>query len=88
MFGLSPPAISHTFSIAFRVNADAAKIYSGDSTPAGNAAQYKVGCFDTLISLALNDYVEMLVRTSYTSTQSSSIGRNGPRLSFRRMRGI
>ena len=87
LFPLAPPTVSNTFSIAFRVNGSSSLIYAGDSTPAGNAAQNKIGCFSTIILLAESDYIELIVRTSYGSTQTSMVLWGSPRVSFRRVRG-
>jgi hypothetical protein len=81
-------AANNALMVAWRVNADANKIYGGDAS-SSTGTMNMIPCFTTLIPLAANDYLEALVKHTFTSSPPNITAKwQTPKCMVKRVRGI
>lgn len=80
-------AVGNTFTVALRVNGNAALIYAGDSEGVTGTALNHAVSFSTIIPMVATDYVEVLFRMTRGVNLTSVVYAGAPRVVFRRVRG-
>jgi hypothetical protein len=78
----------NSISMAYQINGDANKIYAGDGTDWDTVSQQHGITSSLLIPMLVGDYLEVIIRISRVVNEATSNGGGGPRVSFRRVRGL